>query len=365
MESTTPAADNSGAQGQTGGIPPAAPAAPAQPVAPPATQDIPPGTDPRTVMKNPLIDLLGASQQTAEPQSQPAGESAPGAVAQPGTTDDITAIAGMIPDKFKNPDRTVNTAALMKSYLGMEKVLGEQGQKLSIIPQLERQIQILQSQLSQVTQQPGQPQTQPQTAPASSEPELTPEQIKEMNEKFLEDFYENPVQTIANMATRIAQDMVNPIAQTVEQSKQVHEFTAQIEDFAEKNPDVADLWPDMLKILDANKHLADLPNGLEVIYKMAKAEKYGTPPPAPPAPPTPEQLLQDPAFRAKILADPGIKNEILKGYVQEIKSGQPPVVIGNQPGSLPPAAPPTEIKNISDAKKASIGLFQRLLGGAR
>lgn len=352
---TAPIVDNSGGQLPVSGVTPAASAEPAQPAA--APQEIPPGVDPRTVMKNPIAELLGANINPGTPEGleplAPVGDPAapaPAATAQPGITGEID--PALVPDKFKNPDGTINYVELARGYREIESLAGRQGNQLN---QMQRQLQELQR-----GPQPGQPQ---QTAPVQPEPpQMTPEQIKEMNERFLESFYENPIQTVYEMAANIAREAVQPIAQTVQQGQQVQTFSSEIEAFAEQNPDMVDVYPDMVSILEANPHIADFPNALDTLYKMAKGQKYGTPPPAPP---TLEQLLQDPANLQKVLENPAVKNAILSNYAQSVKAGQPPVVIGSQPGAVPPAAAPVEIKSTTDAKKATMGFFQRMLGGPR
>lgn len=71
--------------------------------------------------------------------------------------------------------------------------------------------------------------------------------------------------------------------------------------------------------------------------------------------------MKDENFRKKILEDESIRNEILKDYANKVKEGQPPIMVGSQPGEIP-AIPPEEIKTPQDSLRATKSFFQRILG---
>lgn len=259
-----------------------------------------------------------------------------------------------IPDKFRNSDGTLNANALLKSYMDIERAYGEQGNRMG---QMIREFQ----QLRETIQQGQQPQTQQAQPEHEPEPELTPEQE-------LEKYYEDPVgfqrareqkllETVQKMVQEAIQPL-NPVVEKMEYDRKVRDFAQQIAEFTAdgRNADYYDLAPQMQQII--NKYgdaITSLPNAVEVIYTMAK----GTiPPPAPPEPPpTVEQMLTDPNIRQKIVSDPNIVAEITKGYVQEVKSGAPPVVLGTQQGGVPLAAPSEKPRSVREASS----IFSRFL----
>ncbi len=327
-EATTPATGTEMSGTAASAPAAAAPAAAAQPAAPQGT----PTGDPRQGLQNPLLNwgAPGASAEGKTGETAPAPEPAQSA-AQP---EDLTA---QIPDKFKLPDGTINYAALVKSYNEAEKKISEQGQQLSALAQ---QWEDFQRRLNPQAAAPQQPQP------------LSEEQIKEINEQWMTQFYENPLAAIVQAVQMAVEPKIQPLAQYYEQQRQLEQWNRQIEQAQQTHPDFEQLLPEIQKVVEEQGNiLAELPNAVEVAYNLAKARQVKPP----------EQLLRDPAFRQRILQDEEIRNEILKAYAQQVKNGQPPVVIGNQPGQSP-ATPPLEIKTTSDAKKATLGFFSRIMG---
>ena len=336
------------------------PAAP-EPVAAPATEPVQPQQDavPGARSMDTLHALLDGAdpntlfnQQTAAaatpPQTEPEPvEPTPSPVSEPSVIDQI-------PAKFKNPDGTVNTEALLKSYVGLERVLGEQGTKMGT---LERQLREAQPP-AQPKQEPA-PQAQPEPAP---EPEWTPPTIDE--------YYEDPLGAMEKMMQKQAADMqkaiqeaVKPLAPLVEShqyTQQVNHFTEQVKAFAETNPDIYELGPEMERVVQDFEtqgiDITKMPNAVRHIYNEAKVRTVQNQLP-PQAPPTIEDMLKDPAMRAKILADPNITAEITKGYVNQVADGAPPVVIGTQPGGTPISVPSEKPRSAREASS----MFSRFL----
>ena len=329
-----------------------APAAP-EPVAAP-TPDYVPTQTPVAQPGARSIDTLHALLDGADPATlfggQPEQPPAPGEPAQPGepTPADpapLTEPRLEIPDKFQNPDGTANVEAILKSYTGMEKVLGEQGNKLG---SYERQLQEAVQLINQF-QQP--PQTAEPVTP--SESEWTP--------PTAEEYYDDPLGTVQKLLDKQSKIMVQqfqqamqplaPVVQKHQYETQVNHYSQRLTQLAETNSDIGDLLPEMeiigkmlghdaIQAMDAAGR-----DSVALIYEAAKLLHK----PAPEPPPTPEQLIQDPNYRQKILADPNIKNEILKGHVQAVRDGAPPPVIGSQPGGLPPAAPSEQPRSAREA----------------
>ena len=367
----TPAVDNL--------IPSAAPVTPE--ITPAAPTPAAPGTVPATPAPH-TTDMLQALLDGADPGSlglttpQPAAPAAPPALPGQGQTPAPAAPtpAGPgteIPDKFRNPDGSINADTLMKSYVGMEKVLGDQGNRLGQMGQMQNELLQLRNIVQQLnTAQPGQPgQTQAPAAPPVEEAPKFPWEVElsaEEAEKAREEYFEDPLaaqgkrdqQTIKAMEHKMNQMLKNvleplaPMVESHQHGQQVQTFTQQIDEF-KKVPGVASdfdaLAPQMTQIVERyGSWLEGLPNPIEIVYSMAKG-MVATAPAAPP--PTLEDMLKDPTSREKILADPSIQTEIAKGYVSRIASNAPPVVIGAQPGGVPPATPGESPKSARDAGK--------------
>ena len=315
------------------------PAAP-EPAAPEPAQAGPPQPDP---------SMLEAILNGADPATLLSGqlEQPPVAAQPPQPAVPIPAEPRFeIPDKFKNPDGTPNVEALSKSYMEIERAFGEQGDRLG---KAERQLQEL---------------FMPPVAPSPEEPkfpwevEMTPEE----KEKALEEFYADPLsaqgkrdqQTIKTMEHRMQKTLetvLEPLVPMVERHQyetEVAHYTDQLSQFAQVHPDIQDLLPEMeamggmlgREAIKAMEAAGKSP--LEALYQTAKSLHK-------PAQLTPEQLINDPSYRQKILADPNIKNEILKSHVTAVKEGQPPLVIGAQPGGLIPATPSEKPKSVREA----------------
>jgi hypothetical protein len=91
-----------------------------------------------------------------------------------------------VPDKFKNPDGSVNVDSLLKSYGEAEKVVGRQLNVESQLNQLTQQNQQLQQALEQIKQSVPQPEP---------EPELTAEQISQMTPEQFQSHVDQKIET--------------------------------------------------------------------------------------------------------------------------------------------------------------------------
>lgn len=306
-----------------------------------------PSGDPTQGLENPLLKLLGADESKPSETQPVNNEPAPG-------PQDIP-----VPDKFKNPDGTVNVNALLKSYTSLEGKLGEQGNQLGQMQALQQKVEQLSAMLQQKQEPP--------------KPQWTEEQIQKMNEDFLQEFYDNPLQSLGKLVNILAQQqaksVVDPVLQKFEpilsereQQKQMEMWNSQVQEVAQANVDefirLKDTMNEVIKTqADIINALPDTVNKAQYVFNQAKAIDA-----ARNKPKSPEELLNDPEFLQKIAQNDTIKNMILKSHVEAVKSGQPPVVITNT-GGQPPAAPTTEIKNTRDATKAATSYFTRLLGG--
>jgi len=343
-----------------------APAAP-EPIA--ATAPAPePAAQPQAQTGVRDINVLNAILDGADPSTLSGGQigQPPAAATQPLEEGEPQEPEFQIPDKFKNPDGTPNIAAMAKSYAELEKLLGEQGNKLGQFSRIAQENQMLKTYILQAQAQQQQQQQQPQSPPQPEpkfpwEVEMTPEE----REKFHEEFLEDPVAALTKRDQQTAQaieykfqkmleQVVNhltPIIQEHQFRQEVQNYTNRLMALAEQNPDIYEVKPTMEVIagmlgkeaLRAMEQSGQDP--LQVVYEAAKKLHK----PAQAAPPSLEQLLSDQNFRQQIIQNPDIKNEILKSHVQSVQQNKPPQVLGSQPGGTPAATPPIAPKNAREA----------------
>jgi hypothetical protein len=312
------------------------------------------GADPNSLFKQPTPAAPVEPQPPVTPPATPP--------AQPPQPDPAVEPQVDIPDKFKNPDGSVNVPALAKSYIEAQKLIGDQGNRLGQVNQLINEFQQMKSVIEQLqqggqppaqVQQPGQPQQQPQP-----EPELTEEQELEL-------YYENPVayqkkqsEKLLKQVQNMLQEGLKPVVPLVQENlynKQVATYQEQVEKFVAdpQHGDFYELLPLMQNVIDQNPWIEQVPNAVEVAYNMAKGMR-----PAPPPPPTVEQLLQDQNYRQKILSDPTIQAEIRKSYVQDVQQGAPPMTIGSQPGGVSVSTPAERPKSAREAGTMLARMFR-------
>jgi hypothetical protein len=286
-----------------------------------------------------------------------------------------------VPDKFKNPDGTVNVSALLKSYGSLEQKLGEQGNQLGQVQALQKKVEELTG-LIQSQQQAAQQQNQAASL-QKEPPQLTEDQISQMNEQFLQDYYENPIQTMNTLVSAITKNaiqsalqplvsQIQPVVQAHEQSVQMQKWNQQTEEVAKANPQEFEaLKPLMSQVINEQADIISaLPenlNKVQYVFNQAKAIKAQQTAAELAAQAaqikTPEQMLADPEFVQKILQNDQIKQMFAQSQAQAIRQGQPPVVIGNQPAGASPAAPAPDVKNIKDATPSALNYFKKVMTG--
>ena len=277
---------------------------------------------------------------------------------------------------------------LEKAYQEAERAMHLTNQEKAQLQQHLLQMQMIQQQiLTQTPQQPQQPQ-QPE------QPQLTPEQKKEQAEEWLNRFYDDPMGALEEVVQGRVQQVIEPISQEINFNKEMKKWEQQLQDASMRYQDFNDVIPEMQQVISEQGHaLKDLPNAVDAIYGIAKSRKmfggsqpaqpwqqpqygqpatpqpiqpqYGQPPVAQPLGQPPQQqqqqqqqqqptdinsLLNDPEVKNQILQNPDLRNEIVRSYVDQVKKGQPPVVMGGGPQSGgPPATPPEPITSVKDA----------------
>ncbi|MBU7006308.1 hypothetical protein [Phosphitispora fastidiosa] len=323
-----------------------------------------PGANPAASVQPqaPVVQPAQPAQPAQPVQTEPPAVP-PSSPATPGPQD----WTSQVPDKFKNPDGSVNVEALVKSYTHLEPKLTEQGRTIS---ELTNKVQSFSQQPQQF--QPGQdPQQMPGQQPwqqqpqQPSEPQITPEQVKEINEKFVESLLDpekNPVQALSQIIKDVVTPMVAPVQEKIQYQDRLAEWNQKVDAFKANTSDFADLEADMTQIInEMGPYLATMPDPLQAAYDMAKGRKAQNFTPQPP--PTLEEMLANPDNIEKIVQNPQVQQMILSQTAAQIQNGAPPVVMASQPGGTPPAAPSTPITNAKEATKAAAGFFSRFIGG--
>jgi hypothetical protein len=312
----------------------------------------------------------GGQAPIVEPQTVPAGGEQ---LTEPGPLP-LTGVEN-IPDKFRNADGSLNSAALLNSYRNMEDVLGRQGNKLGQMGALESENQRLQSIISGImagqlaAAQPVLPQGAgpEQPPPAAANPyELTPE----LRAKLEEEFYDDPIglqmkliELTVPKAVNPELSKINPIIEQYERTealnRKAEELTRQMQDFAAATPDFFEYQEAMGQIADQYPQLQDVPNSVEIIYNMAKAQAPPLPPVTPPERgqahdkgPNLEQMLQDQEVLKALAANEELKNMIIQQQIQGIKDNPAPPVAGMGTAGLPPATNPVDLKDKKTAIQA-------------
>ncbi len=272
-----------------------------------------------------------------------------------------------IPDKFKNPDGSVNMEALIKSYTDMESTYSRASQ-VEQFTKLQQTVIDLQQQIAR--QQQAQTQTShPPQAPQPTKEELEA-QAKAEADKFWEDYNEDPRTAITKLVqdtvknavksevepsvSQLAQK-VEPIIQNAEYQARVEEYQTQIMEAKQARPDFDDMLPEMRKVIDEfGDVLRSRPDAVTMAYNLAKARQAESQQPAPTAPepakpPTVEEMLND---QEMVAQNPALKNLVLTQHMQEIKNNPAPPVIGANGGGIPPSTQPVDLKDIKSAKEA-------------
>lgn len=242
----------------------------------------------------------------------------------------------LILGKFKSPDEVVN------AYASLEQFNTKTRQELAQERQEKEQLKAALQQMQQQSQQMVQPQAQ--------EPELTPE---EANEQLMNKFYENPAQFFNEIKEQAKQELMQQIAPIQEQYQMQQEqarWNEAVNNFATSHQDFQQWQPAMQEVLANNPHIANLPNGLEVAYAMAKGQNYQDP----------NAILQDQNFvKQNILGNQDIKNQIIQEYLQSLNKGQQaPTVIGGQVGGAMPMTPDNKPQNMDEARNIALKMLQ-------
>lgn len=180
-------------------------------------------------------------------------------------------------------------------------------------------------------------------APAAAEPavsEPTPEEVEALNSQMRDEFLDNPKAFMDKMAASIRADaeasvleQVAPILEREQAMQKGQSLQAQVDAFSSQVPDFEEHRDAMSQYLGENEGLDGHPNALQIAYDAVKGRR-----------------AQDPeAAKQQVLSDPAVKESIIKAYLEEIKNGQPPVIVSGTGNLGMPTVPqkPTDVKGAS------------------
>lgn len=266
------------------------------------------------------------------PQGQPdqQGNQAPSDGVQTGQQPPIMTDAnGLILGKFKSPEEVVN------AYANLERFNTQTRQELAAEKQAKAQ---LESMLQQ------QAQTQPQDVTA----EEGAEGGQMDADTFMNMFYENPAAAIQEIIKQTVSPQLEPIIQKEQKAQRQNDWDSAVNNFASAHDDFGNFQEEMQNILNSRPELGEHPNGIEMIYHMARGKNYQNP----------DNLVSDENFMNKMVNNPDVRNKVISEYLQTVNKGQQaPVVIAGQPGGTMQITPENRPKTLAEATAMAEKMF--------
>jgi hypothetical protein len=199
-----------------------------------------------------------------------------------------------------------------------------------------------------------------ETPQQTSSSEISPERQQQLNDEYMERMYENKFaadqwwnsqpEILAANQERQRQEFQSALDERlapIEQEKQALQFQQMEQEFMQSHPDFEDYRDWMEYIYSENPELDQLPNGLEMLYAMAKVRGAAEPP-------TFDEMLLDPQNQQAILQNEQIRNMVFQDYKQNKTQAnqQLPSLMGNPVGSQTPmSAGERAPRNLSEATR--------------
>lgn len=190
--------------------------------------------------------------------------------------------------------------------------------------------------------------------------EIPAERQQQLNDEYMERMYENkfaadqwwnsqPEIVALNQERQRAefQTALEERLAPFEEERQALQAQQMEEEFRRNHPDFDDYKDWMQYIYSQNPEIEQLPNGLEVLYAMAKVQS------APPQP-TFEEMLADPQNQQMILQNEQIRGMVFQNYQQgKLQANQQlPNIMGTPVGSLTPMSAGEQApKTLSEATR--------------
>ena len=311
---------------------------------------------------------------SAEPKQQAQQQPAPAPTVPVGSQEEFQKFLkdGRVLGKFSTVEDALRAYTELEKFNtrlaqrhGLPEGLENQKGVLALSQEQQKQILELQTELQKLKS--GQPQQTEQQKAAEDSLDF-PLSAEEMNDML----YSDPAKLMKVMqehSAKAAQQQINTWQQS--QLKEQQDFQTKVNVWKDQMeianisyPDFKETLPEIDRIIKTMPELENLPNAIDVAYKMAKGEKLSAAMAQQPKQKSPDELLKDAEFRTRILNDPDIRQQFLKAQAEDIKKNRPPTVVSSQPGQIP-AAPATEIRSTKEARAAATEYFRKVQQGLR
>lgn len=334
-----------------------------------------------TVSAEPAPGPAPATTTAQAPQApaQPTGQQWPGDLQEYVKDGKLLGKFTNMADALKSYQESEKWNTQLAQRHGLPEGLENQRGVLDLTRQQAQTIQELQAKLASSATQPA-PQTQGASATNPTDPtnpagaaaqefSLSPEEMNDLlytdPAKYIQMLNEN-AQKVASQAAKntIEQWQAEQTRQQQEHQKRVDNWTDQLYQTTTKYPDARDLMPEIDAYLKQNPHFENLPNAVELAYKVVKADRLEAQVANTPQPRSEEDLLNDEAFRQKALSDPNFRQAFNQVLANDLRANRPPTVLSKQSGHSP-ITPKPQAKSIREAGAGARAMFQRELGGPR
>ncbi len=240
---------------------------------------------------------------------------------------------------------------LHKDYSHLTRTYQQTNQELQNALDVARQWQ-------QYAEQQAQPQGFEAAPQQNLSAEMSAERQQQLNDEYMERMYENKYaadqwwnsqpEIVAQNQERQRQEIESLVSERlapIEEERQELLAQQMEQEFMQTHPDFEDYRDWMEYLYSENPEVDQLPNGLEVLYAMAKIRGSAEPP-------TFEEMLADPTNHEAILQNEQIRTKVFQHYQQTKTQAnqQLPTVMGNPVGSQTPmSAGERAPRNLSEA----------------
>lgn len=325
---------------------------------------------------NPLSEAPAASQDTpAAADGQSSGTGTEPSITTPETPAPVEPVTE--PGKPVEPVAPQPTDVLTKLGLDKFKNVEALGNSYKHIEQLHSRTA---NENAQLKQQLAEMKAQTEAAAAQQQqpaaPELTPEQLEEDNNALIEQLMNDP-QKVLNRLRQEAADQakkelesikqqVEPIIEKSRKQDQQEQWNQKANEFATAvdpagnllHPEISrdEVRAGMIEAFNKFPGLAQFEDGFATAYKFALGELNDTVGSTPAI--NPSALLDNDDFIKQAASNPKIMELATQKYLESIKSGNPPPIMGASVGSSPSALPENKPKSIAEGSKA----FMKALG---
>lgn len=241
-----------------------------------------------------------------------------------------------------------------KGYVNLEKAFNKRDAEISELRKVAQQVEQFKAEIEQLKARPQEAATTESKPAEQSQQQVIQDAIADMTDEEKEQFslelFENPVKALQSVLDKVLPNYLNPIQEQVkpivEERNHAIEYDKVVDNiaqFAQAHEDFEALAPTMQEVFSQNPALANLPNGLDLAYNIAKGMKPTAAPPS--------AVDVD-----KLAADPEVQSKVVSNYLQSLKAGGPPPTINGSNGA-PSATPEYKPVSIKEAGLLASKLF--------